>query len=94
MSGSKNSEPAARGLPSRMKHGRIAILVFLHARGKNVSDENGTPFIETTAQFPRDQVRVGLAMALAQKWGARVVPSEVPIDVRVVDAENAADFSW
>ena len=55
---------------------------------------NGTPFIETTAQFPRDQVRVGLAMALAQKWGARVVPSEVPIDVRVVDAENAADFSW
>ncbi|MCG7625851.1 ABC transporter substrate-binding protein [Epibacterium sp. Ofav1-8] len=54
----------------------------------------GGPFIETTAQFPRDQVRVGLAMALAQKWGARVVPSEVPIDVRVVDAENAADFSW
>ena len=54
----------------------------------------GGPFIETTAQFPRDQVRVGLAMALAQKWGARVVPSEVPIDVRVVDAKNAADFSW
>ncbi|TNJ46858.1 ABC transporter substrate-binding protein [Phaeobacter sp. B1627] len=54
----------------------------------------GTPFIETTAQFPRDQVRVGLAMALAQKWGARVVPSVVPIDVMVVDAKNAADFSW
>lgn len=54
----------------------------------------GGPFIETTAQFPRDQVRVGLAMALAQKWGARVVPSEVPIDVTVVDAENAADFAW
>ncbi|MCA0963020.1 ABC transporter substrate-binding protein [Salipiger bermudensis] len=54
----------------------------------------GGPFIETTAQFPRDQVRVGLAMALAQKWGARVVPSEVPIDVSVIDAENAADFSW
>ncbi len=54
----------------------------------------GTPFIETTAQFPRDQVRVGLAMALAQKWGARVVPSEVPIDVAVVDAKNADDFSW
>src|SRR5690606_13409959 len=54
----------------------------------------GGPFIETTAQFPRDQVRVGLAMALAQKWGARVVPKEVPIDVMVVDAENAAEFSW
>jgi len=50
---------------------------------------DGTPFIETTAQFPRDQVRVGLAMALAQKWGARVVPKEVPIDVMVVDSKNA-----
>lgn len=55
---------------------------------------DGTPFIETTAQFPRDQVRVGLAMALAQKWGARVVPKEVPIDVMVVDSKNAGDFSW
>lgn len=55
---------------------------------------DGGPFIETTAQFPRDQVRVGLAMALAQKWGARVVPKAVPIDVRVVDSENAADFAW
>ncbi|WP_232829513.1 ABC transporter substrate-binding protein [Tropicimonas sp. IMCC34043] len=54
----------------------------------------GTPFIETTAQFPRDQVRVGLGMALAQLWGARVVPAEVPIDVRVVDSENAEGFSW
>ncbi|WP_431021551.1 ABC transporter substrate-binding protein [Devosia alba] len=54
----------------------------------------GSAFIETTAQFPRDQVRVGLALALAHMWGARVVPKEVPIDVMVVDAENAADFSW
>ncbi|MBB4266756.1 ABC transporter substrate-binding protein [Roseospira visakhapatnamensis] len=54
----------------------------------------GTPFIETTAQFPRDQVRVGLGMALAQLWGARVVPAEVPIDVMVVDSKNAADFGW
>lgn len=54
----------------------------------------GTPFIETTAQFPRDQVRVGLGMALAQYWGAQVVPGEVPIDVKVVDADSAADFSW
>jgi ribose transport system substrate-binding protein len=55
---------------------------------------DGGPFIETTAQFPRDQVRVGLAMALAQKWGARVVPKEVPIDVMVVDSKNAGEFSW
>ena len=37
---------------------------------------------------------MGLGMALAQYWGARVVPAEVPIDVRTVDSENAADFSW
>lgn len=54
----------------------------------------GGPFIETTAQFPRDQVRVGLAMALAQTWGARVVPKEVPIDVRVIDAKTAGEFAW
>lgn len=56
--------------------------------------QQGTPFIETTAQFPRDQVRVGLGLALAQYWGASVVPSEVPIDVMVVDADNAEGFSW
>jgi ribose transport system substrate-binding protein len=59
---------------------------------KAIADD--TAFIETTAQFPRDQVRVGLAMALAQKWGARVVPKEVPIDVRPVTKENASSFSW
>jgi ribose transport system substrate-binding protein len=53
-----------------------------------------SPFIATTAQFPRDQVRVGLGMALAQYWGARVVPKEVPIDVMVVDSANAKGFSW
>ncbi len=55
---------------------------------------SGTPFIETTAQFPRDQVRVGLGVALAKYWGAQVVPAEVPIDVKVVDSTNAADFAW
>ncbi|WFE75849.1 ABC transporter substrate-binding protein [Halomonas sp. M1] len=54
----------------------------------------GTPFIQTTAQFPRDQVRIALGMALAHYWGAQVVPAEVPIDVRVVDAENAEGFAW
>jgi ribose transport system substrate-binding protein len=54
----------------------------------------GGPFIETTAQFPRDQVRIGLAMALARSWGARSVPATVPIDVMVVDKKNADGFSW
>ncbi len=55
---------------------------------------SGTPFIETTAQFPRDQIRVGLGIALAKYWGATVVPKEVPIDVKVIDEDNAADFAW
>ncbi|MEK5444614.1 substrate-binding domain-containing protein [Fredinandcohnia sp. FSL W7-1320] len=54
----------------------------------------GGPFKATTAQFPRDQVRIGLGMALAKLWGAEVVPTEVPIDVELQTKENAADFSW
>ena len=54
----------------------------------------GTPFIETTVQYPRDQVRIGLALGLAIKWGARAVPSEVPIEVNVVDKDNAEGFAW
>lgn len=52
------------------------------------------PFKATSAQFPRDQVRIGLGMALAKYWGAEVVPEEVPIAVELQTIENAADFSW
>lgn len=52
------------------------------------------PFKATSAQFPRDQVRIGLGMALAKYWGAEVVPEELPIDVELQTIENAADFSW
>lgn len=51
-------------------------------------------FKATTAQYPRDQVRVGLGMALAKYWGAEVVPKEVPIDVELQTIDNAEDFSW
>lgn len=54
----------------------------------------GGNFKATTAQFPRDQVRIGLGMALAKLWGAKVVPTEVPIDVELQTIENAKDFSW
>lgn len=55
---------------------------------------SGGVFKATTAQFPRDQVRIGLGMALAKLWGAEVVPTEVPIDVELQTKENAAEFSW
>ena len=51
------------------------------------------PFKATVAQFPRDQVRIALGIALAKKWGANV-PKEIPIDVKLLTPENAAGFSW
>lgn len=101
------SHPDLAGIFSVNDGGAMGALSAIQGSGKDIkltsvdgapeavkAIADGTAFIETTAQFPRDQVRVGLALALAQKWGARVVPKEVPIDVMVVDAENAADFSW
>ena len=101
------SKPNLAGIFSVNDGGAMGALAAIQGSGKDIkltsvdgapeavkAIAEGGPFIETTAQFPRDQVRVGLAMALAQKWGARVVPKEVPIDVMVVDKENAADFSW
>jgi ribose transport system substrate-binding protein len=52
------------------------------------------PFKATSAQFPSDQVRIGLGMALAKMWGAEVVPDTVPIDVELQTIENAEGFSW
>ena len=101
------SKPNLAGIFSVNDGGAMGALAAIQGSGKDIklvsvdgapeavkAITEGGPFIETTAQFPRDQVRVGLAMALAQKWGARVVPKEVPIDVMVVDAKNAAEFSW
>ncbi len=101
------SNPNLAGIFSVNDGGAMGALSAIQGSGKDIkltsvdgapeavaAIAQGTAFIETTAQFPRDQVRVGLAMALAQKWGARVVPSEVPIDVSVVDASNAEGFSW
>ncbi|MDH0615232.1 MULTISPECIES: ABC transporter substrate-binding protein [unclassified Agrobacterium] len=101
------SRPNLAGIFSVNDGGAMGALAAIQGSGKDIkltsvdgapeavkAIADGGPFIETTAQFPRDQVRVGLAMALAQKWGARVVPKEVPIDVMVVDSKNAGEFSW
>lgn len=101
------SHPNLAGIFSVNDGGAMGALAAIQGSGRDIkltsvdgapeavkAIADGTPFIETTAQFPRDQVRVGLGMALAHKWGARVVPKDVLIDVRVVDAKNAADFSW
>ena len=55
--------------------------------------QSDSPFKATVAQFPRDQVRIALGLALAAKWGA-TLPHEVPIDVRLLTRDNAKGFSW
>jgi ribose transport system substrate-binding protein len=55
--------------------------------------ETGGPFKATSAQFPRDQVRIALGIALAKKWGANVPPT-IPVDVKLLTRENAQGFSW
>ena len=101
------SHPDLAGVFSVNDGGAMGALSAIQGSGKDIklvsvdgapeavdAIAQGTPFIETTAQFPRDQIRVGLGMALALYWGAQVVPKEVPIDVKVVDAKNAEGFSW
>lgn len=53
----------------------------------------GSPFIATSAQFPRDQARIALGIALARHWGANV-PSTIPVKVKLIDSSNAKGFSW
>jgi ribose transport system substrate-binding protein len=55
--------------------------------------EKGGPFKATSAQFPRDQVRIAMGIALAKYWGANV-PSTIPVDVKLLTKENAKGFSW
>jgi ribose transport system substrate-binding protein len=55
--------------------------------------EKGGPFKATAAQFPRDQVRIAVGIALAKRWGANV-PPVIPVDVKLLTKENAKGFSW
>lgn len=56
--------------------------------------KDGGNFRQTSAQFPRDMVRIGLGMGLAKYWGASVVPEYVPIGVESIMEDEAADFGW
>ncbi|SEQ74673.1 monosaccharide ABC transporter substrate-binding protein, CUT2 family [Faunimonas pinastri] len=100
------AHPNLKGIFSVNDGGAMGVMSAIDASGKDIklTSVDGAPeavnaikgggsFIETTAQFPRDQIRIGLGMALAKFWGANV-PKEVPIDVKVVDKKNAAGFSW
>jgi len=98
--------PDLAGLFSVNDGGAVGALAAIDASGKKIelvsvdglaevvsAIGKGGAFKATVAQFPRDQVRIALGIALAKKWGANV-PKEIPIDVKLLTPENAAGFSW
>ena len=101
------ANPGLKGIFSVNDGGAMGALAAIEASGKDVklTSVDGAPeaikamqkpnskFIETSAQYPRDQIRIALGMALAKKWGANV-PSTVPVDVKLVDKDGAKSFSW
>ena len=100
------ANPNLKGIFSVNDEGSLGALRAIESSGKDIklvsvdgnpeaieAIKNGNIFIGTSAQFPRDQVRVGLGIALAKYWGANV-PAEIPIDVKLITKENAEGFSW
>lgn len=100
------SHPDLQGLFSVNDGGAMGALSAIEASGRDISlvSVDGLsevidailqdgPFKATVAQFPRDQMRVALGIALAKYWGADVPPA-IPMDVKLLTAENASGFSW
>jgi ribose transport system substrate-binding protein len=100
------SHPDLNGMFSVNDGGALGALAAIEASGKNIAlvsvdglaevvaaVAKGGVFKATVAQFPRDQVRIALGIALAKRWGANV-PREIPIDVKLLTQENAKGFSW
>lgn len=98
---------ALKGMFSVNDTGSMGALSAIEASGKDVKlvsvdgapeaiaaiQKNNSRFIATAAQYPRDQIRLALAIALAKKWGANVPPT-VPVDVKLVDKAAANTFRW
>lgn len=96
-----------KGIFSVNDGGSMGALAAIEASGKDVKlasvdgapeaikamQKPGSKFIATTAQYPRDQIRLAIGIALAKKWGSNV-PAAVPVDVKLIDAEGAKTFSW
>ncbi len=103
------AHPDLKGVFSVNDGGSMGVLSAIESSGKDIklTSVDGAPdavaaiarpgsrFIETSAQYPGDMVRIGLGLALADYWGARnTVPKLVPIDVKQVDAQAAKTFHW
>lgn len=101
------STPDLAGLFSVNDVGALGALAAIESNGAKVKlvSVDGHPdaikeilkpnssFIATSAQFPRDQMRIALGIALARYWGANI-PKTIPVKVELIDSRNAAGFSW
>ena len=101
------ANPNLKGIFSVNDGGAMGSLAAIEASGKDIklTSVDGAPeaikamqkpnskFIATSAQYPRDQIRIAIGMALAKKWGANV-PAHVPVEVKLIDAEGAKTFTW
>lgn len=101
------ANPGLKGIFSVNDGGAMGSLAAIEASGKDIKltsvdgapeaikamQKAGSKFIATSAQYPRDQIRIAIGMALAKKWGANV-PAHVPVEVKLIDAEGAKTFSW
>lgn len=101
------ANPDLKGIFSVNDNGSLGALAAIESSGLDVKlvSVDGAPeaiqailkpgshFIATSAQFPREQARLGLALALAKYWGADI-PRLFPVDVELIDAAKAKTFSW
>lgn len=101
------ANPDLKGIFSVNDNGSLGALAAIESSGLDVKlvSVDGAPeaiqailkpgshFIATSAQFPREQARLGLALALAKHWGA-TIPRRFPVDVELIDATKAKTFSW
>ncbi len=101
------ANPDLKGVFSVNDTGAMGALAAIDASGKDIKlvSVDGAPdaikailkpnskFIATSAQSPRDQVRLGLAIALAKYWGA-AVPETIPVGITLIDKQKAPGFTW
>lgn len=101
------ANPDLKGIFSVNDNGSLGALAAIESSGLDVKlvSVDGAPeaiqailkpgshFIATSAQFPREQARLGLALALAKHWGA-TIPRRFPVDVELIDVTKAKTFSW
>lgn len=96
-----------KGIFSVNDGGSMGALAAINSSGKDVKltsvdgapeviaamQKPGSKLIATAAQFPRDEIRIALGIALAKYWGANV-PDAIPVDVKLIDAAGAKTFTW